>query len=190
MVNISSLKALRVVTESPSNRPTEHLEFAEVPQPCLGLDQTAATQESTLMKPRAPYQDEALLIETDPDRYSLWFRGVTYNSTLDVTALGVLLFGLRPSGLNILCIGDPSVAMHLTRHAAHILHLHATGERFTADGSRRISEANLAEWIESAADLAPTNSDADFVRDCVDSALGPDAYLSDEDYLLSKREKS
>jgi hypothetical protein len=140
------------------------------------------------MKPYEPYKEEAFLVETEPDRYAILFRGIDYKFTDDVTALGVLLFGLRPAGFNFRCIGDPCVAMHLMQHAAHILHLHANGDRHTADGSRRISEADLSKWVESAADLAPTPDDADFVRDCVDAALGPYAYLSDEDFLLSKRE--
>lgn len=136
------------------------------------------------MKPYEPYKEEAFLIEPEQGRYAYSFRGVNFLATSDLTALGVLLFGLRPCGFNFRCVEDPRVAMHLMQHAAQVLHLHANGDRHLADGSRRISEAELAKWVESAADLAPTSDDADFVRDCVDAALGPYAYVSDEDFLL------
>lgn len=142
------------------------------------------------MKPYEPYKEEAFLIETEPGSYSIFFRGISYLPSNNLTALGVPLFGLRPCGFNFRCIGDPTVSMHLMQHAAQVLHLHGNGNRYQADGSRRISEADLAKWVESAAYLAPTPDDADFVRDCVDAAIGPYAYLSDEDYLISNQEQS
>jgi hypothetical protein len=61
-----------------------------------------------MKKPSEPYSEDALLIESEADHYSVWFRGIDYKSTDDVTALGVLLFGLRPAGFNFRCIGDPT----------------------------------------------------------------------------------
>jgi hypothetical protein len=37
------------------------------------------------------------LLEANPGKYQLTFAGVTYRPTGSVTALGMLLFGLRPS---------------------------------------------------------------------------------------------
>ena len=141
------------------------------------------------MKQYKPYAEEAFLIESEPGSYSISFRGVNYIASNDLTALGVLLFGLRPAGFNFRCIGDPTLSMHQMQQAAYILHLHANGDRYLPDGSRRISDADLAKRVESAADLAPTSDAADFVRDCVDAALGPYAYLSDDDFMLSKRKQ-
>jgi hypothetical protein len=141
------------------------------------------------MKPYKPYAEEAFLIENEPGSYSISFRGINYLASNDLTALGALLFGLRPCGFNFRCQRDPSVPMHQMHQTAHILHLHANGDRNFPDGSRRISEVDLTKWVESATGLAPTAHAADFVRGCVDAALGPYAHLSDEDFLLSNQDR-
>lgn len=145
------------------------------------------------MKPYEPYKEEAFLVETEPDRYAILFRGIAYKSTDDVTALGVLLFGLRPAGFNFRCIGDPSVALHLMQHAAHILHLHANGERYMGDGTPRISLADLHSWVRSAVALAPDPKSAAWTRKVIAEALGPFAYFEfadGDDDLLSRPERN
>nr|WP_315232436.1 hypothetical protein [uncultured Albidiferax sp.] len=139
-------------------------------------------QSPAEMKPYEPHKEEAFLIETTPRRFAIKFRGVQYPESINDTALGVLLFGLRPSGFNFRCINDPAAAMHLMQHVAYILlHLHANGDRFTQTGERRISLEDLHRWTALAVDLAPDADSAVFVRKCIDEALGPYAYLGDSE---------
>ena len=135
------------------------------------------------MKPYQPYAEEAFFVETEPDMYAIKFRGVQYAATKNLTALGVLLFGLRPAGFNFRCIHDPESAVHLAQHAAYILHLHANGDRHTRSGERRISDEDLRAWIASAIGLAPDADTAAFVLKCLEQALGPWAMYSDAEML-------
>lgn len=138
------------------------------------------------MNPYKPYSEDAFLIENETDAYSIHFRGVKYTATQNVTALGVLLFGLRPAGFNFRCKNDPAIAMQLMQHAAYILHLHANGDRHTQVGERRISNDDLQAWIAAAVDLAPDSESAGFVGQCIQEALGPWALCSDEEWLSRK----
>ena len=133
------------------------------------------------MKPYQPYIDDAFLIEGDTDTYAIKFRGVQYRDTADVTALGALLFGLRPAGFDYRCKSDPEIAMRLMQNAAYILHFHANNDRFVPTGERRIDDEELRDWVARAVELAPDEESATFVRKCVDETLGPYAYLSDEE---------
>jgi hypothetical protein len=135
------------------------------------------------MKPYQPYKEDAFFTECALRRYAITFRGVQYRDTTNETALGVLLFGLRPAGFNFHCKSDPSAVMHLAQHAAYILHLHANGERFV-ERQRRISDDDLRRWVALAVDLAPDVDSAEFVRQCIDHALGPFAYLGDEELRI------
>ena len=143
-------------------------------------------QSPTEMKPYERYKDEAFLIETTPGHYVIKFRGVQYRDSANDTALGVLMFGLRPSGFNVRCSTDPAAAMHWMEHAAYTLHLHANGDRFMHTGERRISLKDLHRWVAMAVDLAPDAESAAFVRMCIDEALGPHAYLGDSEWLALK----
>lgn len=143
-------------------------------------------QSPTEIKPYERYKEEAFLIETTPRHYAIKFRGVQYRDSTSETALGVLLFGLRPSGFNFRCINDPAATMHLMQHSAYILHLHANGDRFTKTGERRMSLDDLHRWVAMAVDLAPDAESAVFVRTCLDEALGPYAYLGDSEWLALK----
>lgn len=141
------------------------------------------------MKPYKAYLEDAFLVEITAGHYAIKFRGVQYRDTHNETALGVLLFGLRPSGFNFCCINDSTTVMHLMQHAAYILHLHANEDRFTIAGERRISQEELQRWIALAVDLAPDTESAAFVRKCIDEALGPYAYLGDRELLALKETK-
>jgi hypothetical protein len=130
-------------------------------------------------RPYLPYREDAFLIESAADTYAVKFKGVQYRETIDLTALGVLLFGLRPAGYHFRCKHDPVIAMHLTQRAAYMLHLHANGDRYTRTGERRIEGDDLLDWVARAVGLAPDADSAAFVRKCIDEALGPYAYSSD-----------
>lgn len=143
-------------------------------------------QSSKDMKPYTPYKEEAFLIEITSGHYAIKFRGVQYHDTTNETALGVLLFGLRPSGFNFRCIHDSAGGMHWMQHAAYILHLHANGDRYTQTGERRIALEELHQWIALAVELAPNSESAAFVRKCIDETLGPYAYLGDREWLARK----
>ena len=133
------------------------------------------------MKPYQPYKESAFLVETATNTCAVKFRGVQYRETSDITALGVLLFALRPAGLDFHGKHGLGAAMHLMQHAAYILHLHANNDRHTQTGERRIEGEDLRGWVARAVELAPDEEGATFVRKCVDEALGPYAYLSDEE---------
>jgi hypothetical protein len=131
------------------------------------------------MKPYLPYREEAFFIETATNTYAVKFRGVLYRDTADLTALGVLLFGLRPAGFDYRCKSDPEISMRLMQNAAYILHFHANNDRFVPTGERRIDDEDLRDWVARAVELAPDADSTTFVRKCVDEALGPYAYLID-----------
>ena len=131
------------------------------------------------MKPYEPYKEEVFLTEPTDDMFAISFRGINYLPTDNATALGVLLFGLRPAGINFKCKSDMAVPMHLAQHAAYILHLHANGDRIMHDGTRRVPLEDLHRWVASAVALAPNAESADWTRKAIDEALGPYAYLDD-----------
>ena len=136
------------------------------------------------MKPYQPYKESAFLVETAANTCAVKFRGVHYRETSDITALGVLLFALRPAGLDFRGKHGLGAAMHLMQHAAYILHLHANNDRHTQTGERRIEGEDLRDWIARAMSLAPDAESAAFVRMCIDQALGPYAYLSDDELRM------
>ena len=182
----------RIKTRCGMKQPTAYISCG-VMVPCLIVGSITTEdskhypmQSPTEMKPGERYKEEAFLIETTPGHYAIKFRGVQYRDSTSETALGVLLFGLRPSGFNFRCTTDPAVTMHLMQHAAYILHLHANGDRFMNTGERRISLEDLHRWIALAVDLAPDADSAVFVRQCIDEALGPYAYLGDSEWLALK----
>ena len=107
-----------------------------------------------------------------------------YREALDTSVLGTLLFGLRPAGVGFSCNSDPRGAMQAMYETGIALHLHANGDRFTEDGERRVEDSDLRSWVDVAVALAPTEESAAFVRKCIDQALGPFAWLSDEDLVL------
>lgn len=129
-----------------------------------------------MTRPYAPYRDEAFLA-ADKSGYSLTFRGIAYKKTSSETALGTLLFGLRPAGINFKSDHDIAVSMQLMEHAAYILHLHATGSRYTLDGQRRVPLADLNCWVSDVVALARDAGAAEWSRGCINEALGPNAYL-------------
>lgn len=122
------------------------------------------------------YTEDVLLSEPKPGAYQLKFKGICYKPTNNPTAVGVLLFGLRPKGIRFQCNSNPGTFMLLAHHAAHILHLHANGDRVTLDGHRRIALANLHEWVNDAVALAPDESSAEAARKLINENLGPHAY--------------
>jgi hypothetical protein len=107
---------------------------------------------------------------------------VQYRESINDTALGILMFGLRPSGFNVRCSTDPAAAMRWMQRAAYILHLHASGDRFMDTGERRISLDDLHQWVALAVDLTPDADSAVFVHQCIDEALGSYTYLGDSEW--------
>lgn len=122
------------------------------------------------------FKEDVLLSETEDGTYQLAFKGVRYKPTDNPTAAGVLLFGLRPKGIKFRCKGSPETFMFLAQHAAHILHLHANGDKVTLDGQRRIAPTDLHEWVNAAVALAPDEHNAEIARTLIDENLGPYAY--------------
>jgi hypothetical protein len=122
------------------------------------------------------FKDDALLSETENGTYQLVFKGVSYRPTDNPTAAGVLLFGLRPKGIKFRSKHSPEIFMSLAQHAAHVLHLHANGDKVALDGQRRIASADLHEWVNAAVALAPDERTAEAARTLVNENLGPHAY--------------
>lgn len=122
------------------------------------------------------FTDDVLMRETEYGTYQLVFKGVSYRPTDNPTAAGVLLFGLRPKGIRFECKTNPQVFMFHAQHAAHILHLHANGDKVTLDGHRRLTLADLHNWVNEAVALAPDWYAAEAARKLVNENLGPYAY--------------
>ena len=122
------------------------------------------------------FKEDVLLSETENGTYHLVFKGVKYRPTDNPTAAGVLLFGLRPRGIRFKCNTNPQTFMFLAQQAAHILHLHANGDKVTLDGQRRLTLADLNSWVNEAVALAPDGLAAEEVRAWIDENLGPYAY--------------
>jgi hypothetical protein len=122
------------------------------------------------------FKEDVLLSETENGTYQLVFNGVRYRPTDNPTAAGVLLFGLRPKGIKFRCKRSPENFMSQAHHAAHILHLHANGDKLPLDGQRRIAVADLHEWVNAAVALAPDEHNAEAARTLINENLGPYAY--------------
>jgi hypothetical protein len=60
------------------------------------------------------------LSEPEPGQFQLHFGSTTYRATNNGTALGVLLFGLRPEGLTFSTTTDPTWFMFDVQHATYI----------------------------------------------------------------------
>ena len=122
------------------------------------------------------YKVDVLLCEPTNGSYQLFFKGVGYRPTDNPTAAGVLLFGLRPRGIKFKCKSNPEGFIFLAQQAAHILHLHANGDKVTSDGQRRVPLDDLHRWVTDAVALAPDEESAQSVRDLINENLGPYAY--------------
>jgi hypothetical protein len=122
------------------------------------------------------YKVDALLCEPSPGTYQLFFKGVSYCPTDNPTAAGVLLFGLRPRGIKFKCIGNPEAFMVAAQQAAHVLHMHANGDKMTLEGKRRLPLLDLHRWVNDATALAPDEEASDAARVLINENLGPYAY--------------
>jgi hypothetical protein len=122
------------------------------------------------------FKDDVLLSDPEHGTYQLVFKGVSYRPTDNPTAAGVLLFGLRPKGIKFTCKRSPEKFMSLAQHAAHILHLHANGDKVKLDGHRRIAPTDLREWVNAAVALAPDEHNSEIARKLINENLGPYAY--------------
>lgn len=123
------------------------------------------------------YIVDARMTESSPGSFQLSFKGVDYLPTADATAAGVLLFGLRPRGVRFVVQGSATdMFEYFALHAAYILHLHANGDRTTADGQRRVPLEDLHRWVELGVALAPTADTAIDARRLINENLGPSAY--------------
>ena len=122
------------------------------------------------------FKEDVLLRETENGTYQLTFKGVSYRPTDNPTAAGALLFGLRPKGIRFGCKRSPEKFMPLAQHAAHILHLHANGDKLTLGGQRRIAVVDLHEWVNADVALAPDEHTAEAARNLINENLGPYSY--------------
>ena len=122
------------------------------------------------------FTHDVTIQEISRNQYQVIFKGVTYGPTRNLTAIGVLLFGLRPQGVRYDFMAAPNTTMWLIQHAAHILHLHANGDRVTLDGQRRAEKEDLERWIAGAVELAPDEQAAGEVRRLIIENLGPDPF--------------
>lgn len=118
---------------------------------------------------------DVLLTQTDPGTFKIAFDGVEYLPTDCPTKVGVLLFGLRPKGIQFHCSENPNGFLHLAMHAGYILHLYANGSRMTLDGGETISKADLMRWIDDAVALAPSPETAAVARTLILENLGPNS---------------
>jgi hypothetical protein len=117
------------------------------------------------------------MTESSAGSFQLSFKGVDYLPTDNATAAGVLLFGLRPRGVRFVVQGSATdMFEYFALHAAYILHLHANGDRTTADGQRRVPLEDLHRWVELGVALAPTEDTAIDARRLINENLGPSAY--------------
>jgi hypothetical protein len=118
---------------------------------------------------------DVLLTQTDPGTFKIAFDGVEYLPTDNPMKMGVLLFGLRPKGIQFQCSEDPGGFLHFATRAGHILHLFANGSRTMPDGMERISRVELLRWIADAVSLAPTPETAAKAEALILENLGPNS---------------
>ena len=108
------------------------------------------------------------LLETNPGNYQLTFAGATYRPTGSVTALGMLLFGLRPSVVYFDAEQNPVKFLDECIYQAQELQL-------LAGSVHGISEADRAFTVglmELAAGLAPDAATAAVARELMLENLG------------------
>lgn len=122
------------------------------------------------------YTEDVTLSEPELGSYQLAFKGVVYRPTVNPTAVGVLLFGLRPRGIKFACKTNPEMFIYQAQRAAHILHLHANRYTVSPDGDRQLTLGKLHEWVNDAVALAPDEKAADTSRSLIIENLGPYAY--------------
>lgn len=116
------------------------------------------------------------MTQTAPHTYKIKFRGIEYLPTNNPTALGVLLFGLRPFGVDYVdCSDNPSTFLALATHAATILHMYANQKPGTP-ADRRIDPVDLERWAADAVALAPTTEAAIEAKRLIVENLGPNAH--------------
>ena len=122
------------------------------------------------------FTQDAAIKEISPRRFQVHFNDVVYGPTNNLTAIGTLLFGLRPRGIAYDFLGKATTTMWLIQRAAYILHLHANGDRVIRDGERCAMREDLERWIADAAALAPDEATATEVRRLIIDNLGPDPF--------------
>ena len=119
------------------------------------------------------------LSELLPGHFQLQFGSTTYRPTANATALGVLLFGLRPEGMTFNTSTDPSMFMFEVQQAAYILHRHANRDRGLPEGEHRAPLETLQRWIDDAVALASDGPSARAARALIIENLGPHALTDD-----------
>ena len=122
------------------------------------------------------YTEDALLQEATPFNYQITFKEVIYRPTAEPEVLGTLLFGLRPRGIRFYVRENFSAFFQHVTFKAHVLHLHANGKKWDANGLRLITTDVLREWVNAAVALAPDAVSAGQARKLIDENLGPYAY--------------
>lgn len=122
------------------------------------------------------YTENVTLSEPERGSYELVFKGVVYKRTANPTAVGVLLFGLRPRGIRFVCKTNPEMFIYQAQRAALMLHLHANRYKVLPDGPRQLTLEKLHGWVNDAVALAPDDESAQSARASIDENLGPYAY--------------
>ncbi|MEO8120133.1 MAG: hypothetical protein ABI606_12550 [Rhodoferax sp.] len=102
------------------------------------------------------------------NRFQLSFDGISYVPTVDAHGTGVLLFGLRPAGIDFDCNRSPALFLLKAQAAAMAMHDHANRIQLVA-------EKTLTGWMGAAVALAPNEEHAMNVHNLIVDNLGPDA---------------
>ena len=100
--------------------------------------------------------------------FQLSFDGIRYLPTDNARAIGFLLFGLRPAGIEFDCNRNPTVLLQAAHAAGLSMHNHATRIQLVPDKT-------LAGWIQEATSLAPNDKQAMNVYNLIVDNLGPDS---------------
>ena len=126
------------------------------------------------------------LIGDEEGIFTFIYDGVTYRPTDNFQALGILLFGLQPKGFEFHCKTDPRPCQQAMLAAGMEFHRHANGDKWLEHGTLRFTPERLIEWIDAAADLAPTLEAKQDVIKAVMRNLGPFAFDDEMDKPVNR----
>lgn len=121
------------------------------------------------------FTEDATLTGGDGGLFQIEFKGVQYLPTDSATAAGVLLFGLRPRGVNFSCSQNPELFMQKAIVAGYTLDWQANPHKSSTDWYPLPAET-LQMWVNAAVALAPDDATAAEARRLIIENLGPHAF--------------
>lgn len=118
------------------------------------------------------FTEDATLAGGDGGLFQIAFKGVQYLPTDSATAAGVLLFGLRPRGIQFSCAQDPELFMQKAIATGYTLDWQANRHKMPAD-REPVPPKILQMWVDAAVALAPDDATAAEARRLIIENLGP-----------------